>query len=91
MEDRIPLIQLQTSTYQYKTVHEKLTSTHLTLITNVSHSLTYSAGLDQTSKYLLSEEYIAIDLFDRGINGEGISSEQNLIVSIKKKPRKLQN
>ena len=68
----------------YQTLYESLTSTHLTLITNVSRSLTYSAGLDQTSKYLLSDEYIAIDLFDKGINGESISSEQNLIVSIKR-------
>ena len=73
-----------TTSDEYKTVHENLTSTHLTLLTNVSHSLAYTAGLDQLSKYLLTEEFITIDLFDRGITGESITSEQNLLVSIKK-------
>ena len=68
----------------YKTIHENLTSIHLTLVTNTSRSLAYTAGLDQLSKYLLTEEFIAIDLFDRGITGELITSEQNLLVSIKK-------
>lgn len=77
-------IQNITNSSSYQGVHENLTSTHLTLVTNTSRSLTHTAGLDQLSKYLLTEEFIAIDLFDRGITGESITSEQNLIVSIKR-------
>lgn len=77
-------LQKITDSLSYQGVHQKLTSTHLTLVTNTSRSLAYTAGLDQLSKYLLTEEFITIDLFDRGITGESIESEQNLLVSIKK-------
>lgn len=68
----------------YQKLYEHLTSDYLTLITNVARKLTYSAGLDELSKYLLTEEYLVIDLFERGIKVESIASEQNLIVSVKR-------